>query len=528
MHGDDPARDPSAVEPREGVFAPAPRWSRALLLDAFSERAVAVRAVVALLTVLALRAALAPVGDTDAWWIATAGRELLARGAVPRANLWSITHPQAPWVFHEWLVAPLYALGCARFGSAFVAMLGVVGGCATVSALLAAQRAGGVRDDTAAWSVFAAMLALQASAVSPRPGYALLALPLVTLALTRAPRWSPRRVAALVGITALWTNAHGSFPVALTLVFAAALRVVGRERRVRLGALTLCAAATLANPYGASLHGLVVRYLRGGDPMAAVLRAEVLEFRPLWSWPEPFANGWVLAACAGLALLAARAAARGSRGERVDAALTLALIALGALQARHLALAATLGLALLGPSLDAERRDRTRWSLPRAWRLVAAPLALAGIALAVGPRDRVAATVGGSALPSLLRSDDRAWVPFDATGWFLWNARRDGDARLLFDARNDCHRAEVARDALALERGTLTSPTLCTTLHGRGVTVVVAPTDHPALQGVLRCVGWRVVRAAGGWTRAERADQRLTMGQTSPVAGFTRPGWSLQ
>ena len=93
------------------------------------------------------------------------------------------------------------------------------------------------------------------------------------------------------------------------------------------------------------------------------------------------------------------------------------------------------------------------------------------------------------------------WVPFDATGRFLWCARAEGDARLLFDARNDCHRAEVARDALALERA---QGDLCAMLARRSLDVVLAPTNHPALQGVLRCQGWRVTRAAGGWVRVSR------------------------
>lgn len=499
-------------------------WTRALLLDAFSERRVAIGANVALLSVLSLRAAHEPVGDPDAWWIAAAGRELIARGAVPRTNGWSITDPSHPWVFHEWLISPLYALGCARWGSSFVALLGVAGACITITALLFAHRRAGVRDDTAGWTVFAWLLAAQSSAVSPRPGYALLALPLCVLALTRTPRWTPRTALSLALLTALWTNAHGSFPLALLLVGAAALRVTGSERWSRLSALLLAAAATLANPYGLALHRLVLRYLVGGDPMAAVLRREVLEFRPLWTWPAPFANPWIVTACAGLAALALHGLRRGRRSTRVDAGLTLLLVAMGVMQSRHLVLAALMGFALLAPQADLLRRERAPWTLPRSPVLIALPLALA--LLVVRGRERVAMSLGGQALPRLIAGAGalRAWVPFDATGWFLWNARAHNDARLLFDARNDCHRAEVAEDALALERG---QGAACEVLARHGVTTALAPTDHPVLQRILRCDGWRVVRSEGGWSRALRA-QPPTIGQTWPVAGFTRPGWSLQ
>ncbi|MFO0624255.1 MAG: hypothetical protein U0325_01450 [Polyangiales bacterium] len=480
---------------------PAPRWSRALLLDAFSERRVAVGANVALLTVLALRAVREPLGDPDAWWIAAAGRELLATRRVPAANAWSSAHPHDPWVFHEWLLSPLYAIAARHGGSALLALLGVLAGLGTAAALLVTHRRAGVRDDTAAWTVFVALLALQSSAVSPRPGYALLALPLLTLALTRAARFTPAVIAALVALTAVWSNAHGSFPLAVLLVGASVLSAPAAERWRRAGTLALCALTTLLNPFGADLHRLVLRYLVGGDPMAAVLRAEVLEFQPVWRWPAPFANPWVVAVNLGVAALAAHALR--VRARRVDATLALLLGALGVMQARHLALAAVVGLALLAPHLEGLRVERPRWSLPAIPALFAVPALLAALLAAGTPRDHVAHGVGGAALPALAQDlrAPRAWVPFDATGWFLWSARARSDARLLFDARNDCHRAEVARDALALERA---QGDLCRVVAARSLDVVLAPADHPTLRGVLRCPGWRVTGAAGGWVRAAR------------------------
>lgn len=479
----------------------ASRWSRALLLDAFSERRVAVGANVALLSVLSLRALREPLGDPDAWWIAAAGRELLTGRHIPDVNRWSSAHPNDPWVFHEWLLSPLYALAARAGGSALLALLGVGAGLGTVAALLLAHRRADVRGDTASWTLFAALLALQSCAVSPRPGYALLSLPLLTLALTRAPRFSPGVVAALVALTAAWSNAHGSFPLALLLVGAAVFSGPRSEAPRRALTLALCALVTLVNPFGADLHRLVLRYLLGGDPMAAVLRAEVLEFQPLWRWPAPFANAWVLLANLGVTALALHALR--ARARRGDALLALLLVALGVMQSRHLALAALMGLALLAPHLDALRGDRPRWDLPSTPRLLALPAMLGALLAAMSPRDHVAYGVGGAALPKLVRElgDSRVWVPFDATGRFLWCARAEGDARLLFDARNDCHRAEVARDALALERA---QGELCRVLARRSLDVVLAPTDHPALQRVLRCQGWRVTGVEGGWARVSR------------------------
>lgn len=478
-------------------------WTRALLLEAFSEPRVARYAPAALLATLVLRASLAPLGDPDAPWIAAAGREFLARGTVPRTNLWSAVDPAHPWVFHEWLLSPIYALLLTHVGPRGLALLGVLAGCATAASLLVALRAARVRADTSAWVLFVALLALQASVVSPRPGYALLSLPLLLLALTRSPAWTLRHLLAALALTLLWTNAHGSFPLALLLLGASALRAGPSDRRARVATLVLAALVTFANPYGAGLHALVWRYLRGGDPMAALLRAEIVEFRPLWTWPEPFANGWVVLACVGVVVLALRALWAGTRAHRVDALLALGLVAMGVMQSRHLALAALLGGALLGGVLDALRATSSlAWKVLRPSAIVT-PAVVLGVSLLALRDPGLAPTLGGSGLASLARGvgPRRAWVPFDASGWFVWNARASGDARVLFDARNDCHPAEAARDALALERGALRGNALCVALTTRGIGVVVAPGDHPAM-AVLGCEGWRLEARAGTWARA--------------------------
>src|SRR5512139_2612761 len=59
------------------------------------------------------------VSDPDAFWVAAAGRELLAQHRVPTTNLFSFTEPNTPWVMHEWLLGPVYAIGLQQLGPAF-------------------------------------------------------------------------------------------------------------------------------------------------------------------------------------------------------------------------------------------------------------------------------------------------------------------------------------------------------------------------------------------------------------------------
>src|SRR5262249_25503493 len=57
-----------------------------------------------------------PVDDLDVWWIAAAGRDLLATSAVPRVNAYSYTAPDSPWVMHELAFGLLYAFGLHAVG----------------------------------------------------------------------------------------------------------------------------------------------------------------------------------------------------------------------------------------------------------------------------------------------------------------------------------------------------------------------------------------------------------------------------
>src|ERR1700678_1471348 len=95
-------------------------------------------------TVLAtamLVVAVTPIHDTDVWWVAAAGRDMLAHHAVPRENLFSFVEPTHPWVMHEWLFGPLYAFGLAHFGPAFFSAFALVA-MGTQLALLTAGTVG--------------------------------------------------------------------------------------------------------------------------------------------------------------------------------------------------------------------------------------------------------------------------------------------------------------------------------------------------------------------------------------------------
>ena len=85
-------RPPRALLARLVLHAQAPRWSLSL-----------VAALFAALTLVATK----PIADPDVWWVAAAGREMMAQGHVPLTNLFSFADGAHPWIMHEWLLPTL-------------------------------------------------------------------------------------------------------------------------------------------------------------------------------------------------------------------------------------------------------------------------------------------------------------------------------------------------------------------------------------------------------------------------------------
>lgn len=443
---------------------------------------------------VALQAALAPLWDADLWWVLATGEELLRARAVPRVNGHAFTAPTHPWVMHEWLLGAVDALLVRALGLPGIAL-------ARIAAALAAAACawgGAARESrpiVAASSLAVALGLFGGRFESARPMGLAYAFALLLTWAAFAPTLRARHALAAAVGTLLWTNAHGSFPLALALLAAAAVeRREDRRRRVAL--LALCAALTLATPYGARMHDLVRRYLAGdaGDAVA-VVHARIVEWWPLHRAPlrmySPAELAGFFAVTAGW-LLCLR-----ERRFRARAVLGLALCAMALRHQRHLQLAGLLGAPLLAGPLTARRGAPTE-TAPRAlgaFALVAlVALGAWGIAYARRPTHRWINPTRDPGdfdrLHAALPPGARLFATLPFAGYAIWR----GGAPVFFDPRNDCYPRAVLVDALDLDEGLLDPARARGVLRARGATHAIAYCAGRAARSLR---GWRLARREG-------------------------------
>jgi hypothetical protein len=421
--------------------------------------------VACVLATAMLVVAVTPVHDPDVWWVAAAGREMLAHHAVPTENVFSFVEPRHPWLMHEWLFGPAYAMGLERCGPAVFSAIALAV-LALALALLSRGTIGRARHAiTGLLTLLAAVGFFGGRLLSARPTGVALLFPITLVLLAFAPRfrWPSLALASLVEL--VWANAHGSFPLGIVIMLVAA---VDRrdDRRLRLGAAGAMALATLANPYGLALHRFVWRYFRGSEGVYRAIHLHIKEFgsfRDAWGYTVGPVDLLALV----LFVTLAASAARQSR-YRARALFCLGMLALAGLHARHLELAGLLSCLLLLPYFD-DLADRRGAPTPAPPPRVLALLVLApacGIGLTAflatchrrAPEEWVA---GGAALVrsiAALPDGANAFVPFPAAGVAIWYGSPRG-VRVFFDSRNDCYSAEAFAAFWALETAT-TAPLL--------------------------------------------------------------------
>lgn len=462
--------------------------------------------------------------DPDAWWIAAVGRDALARHAMPQTNGYSFTDASHPWVMHEGLFALVFAQGAALFGPApFFAIAGVISAATTLGIALAYLFARGRVLATGALAALLVLLGCSGALFQARPSYASFAFVAATIALAfSGARWSAMRAAAAIVLTLLWTNAHGSFPLGVALLGLAAVSETHdpRDRRARALTCVAAAAVTFMNPYGARLHGLVDRYLRGGDETAALIHGNIAEFAPLWRAQPPFADAWDITALVAIACLAAAALKR--RRHLARALFVGALLVMAVYQARHAMLAIFTGALLLHHELDdrfasaadpdasspptsSSRRRRAQLAL-----FAVAPGLLAASVLWVHQRrgrtaeSWVEPPLGGASMLALLADipdGANVWAPFQPSAVVLWYGSPRG-IRVFFDPRNDCYSPKTARTAFALERN---GGDAATTLRTAGTDYVLVDRAHPVHAALAASADWRLARREGAWLLFARA-----------------------
>jgi hypothetical protein len=470
----------------------------------------------ALFALLAARSITAPVDDPDVWWIAAAGRDVLATLEVPVRNFYSYTSPAHPWVMHELLFGLSYAAGLEAVGPAFFPLLSLALGAGAVVLALTTMISRARHPASAALSLLLLLVATRNALFAPRPSHASLILPLAMTALALGPGWSRGRAAAAGLLEVVWVNAHGSFPLGPLVLLAAAFDDgLGRDGvRGRLAAAALAGIATLVNPYGLRLHGLVERYFWGGDEIAAVIHRHIVEFFPLWRGREPFVNPFNGTGLALVVMLAAMALWRGRN--RARALLTLGLAALAAYQIRHVTLAVVLGAVWMHAEVDDDLGSgeaappASRPTPPLALRAVL-PGILVGAVLwgrcqATRPPDEwIDRGVGGAELARLVRelpAGAHVYAPFQSSGLLMWLGAPRG-IRVFFDSRNDCYDPDVATAAFALESPGA-GPVAAATLARYGTDLAIVPAGHPLETALSGSHGWAEWRRQGSWIALRR------------------------
>jgi hypothetical protein len=483
--------------------------------------------------------AVTPVVDPDVWWVAAAGRITLAAGAVPTTNVFSFAEPAHPWVMHEWLLGPIYALAVGNAGPrAFVAIALVV--AALQLALLLGATVGRARHLGAGLGVaLAAMAFFGGRFLSARPTGVSLLFPLVLTPLAVSPRFSIAAAVAAVAVELLWSNTHGSFPLGIALLVLGAWDGAG-QRRLRLATAGAAAAATLVNPYGLRLHRFVWSYFRGGEGIYREIHAHIVEFGSIAS-----AWGRTVGPVDVCGLLLVGAVCLGALRDRrffVRAGFCLLLLASALLHVRHFELAGLVTCILLVPFVDDRveawartalpspaalrpnatelacvregKRQREREQEPTSRRRLATALVLLpACALGVGTfvaagRARAPAewiADGEAVVPLLAAVPDGAhlYAPFQKAGLAIWYDQPRG-VGVLFDSRNDCYSAATFRAYLALDDARTTPERVEALLDGFAVDAALLPEDHSLVKHLSRDARWSRSRTRDRWMLFER------------------------
>jgi len=216
--------------------------------------------------------------DPDLWGHVRFGLDMLSTGALTSSDPYSYTS-DIPWLNHEWLSELIMGFAYRTFGSGGLVALKLALASATFALMVPL-----FRRASEVWRWPTACLA--AVAVAPltltiRPQlWTLFFVVVLCRILNASPvyRWS------LPLIFALWVNFHGGWIVgAGILMLWSALEVIGVATTrpspwISLGVPLLCAAATLANPYGVNAWVFIATTVR-------LSRPGIVEWQPVWQQP---------------------------------------------------------------------------------------------------------------------------------------------------------------------------------------------------------------------------------------------------
>jgi hypothetical protein len=347
-----------------------------------------------LIFLLPCRVGLAPsrILEPDLWWHLRTGDWILQHRSVPRVDLFS-TMTGHPWIAYSWSLEALMSAIYSRAGLAGILALQLVVSTAIVIALYML-----LNRVQANFLRVAALTALGATALGPtfavRPWIVTMFFFIVELLiLYEAQRSSKARWLFLLPLLFLcWANMHIQFVYGLAVLVLAALdgpltamaknlgfactETFGRIERATLWkCVGTSALATLVNPYGIRIYGVVFEYARhSSDVLNYVEELHAMDFRR----PVHFL---VLALL--MAAVATIARRRQPRTFEILAILLSAFLAFRMVRDGWILI--VISILVLGAS---EERTPTRSEVLRpAYRLLVAVILLIGIGITLRAQD---------------------------------------------------------------------------------------------------------------------------------------------
>ncbi len=401
-------------------------------------------------------AAVRPVTDWDIWWHLRVGQWVVDNGQVTTSDPFSAYGAGRPWVAYSWLFE-VSAFGLHQaLGLTGVLLYRVLLSVAVVAALhrLVARR-------EPRYLVATALTAAAALAVTPllseRPWLFTIVFTALTLDVILDLREGRRSITfwLLPLAYVLWANLHIQFVYGFLLLglgcaapaidrvlrrpSAGHATTVGTRAWWRLVALAAtCALATLVNPYGVALYGVVLEYATQPFPFRVVNELMALDFREGWDW-----------VILGLTLVTACALARRTSLSSFEVLLFVGSVVLGFRARRDVWMIVLAALVILPAAVPAIPALGARLVLGRlrfaVVLLVAAAALAAGAAKGLGAarlREEEAKVFPARAVAAIAERgyDGPLFNHFNWGGYLIWRLPRlpvsmDGRTNLHGEAR---------------------------------------------------------------------------------------------
>jgi hypothetical protein len=432
--------------------------------------------VLVLLVPLAFASLPTIFNDGDVSWHVAAGQWILDHRALPHADPFSLTAGGRPWVPLEWLPEVIFALAFRAAGHAGLA--------AVVAAALMALHGAvflHLRTRASPVAIAAALLLMDVALATftlARPH--VLVWPLLaawTALMARASETGRPPAVWTALLLVLWTNLHGSFPLAAIVAAPLAFDALVKAKWTSLKPWLIFAAASFAalclNANG--LHGLLHPF-RIAQLTTLHL---ILEWQPSTPAATPLFYAVLLAGLAALLW-------RGARLPLGRLALLLVLLLMAFSQVRHQSWFVIVAAVLVPPLLGGQAEPARRL-MPLA--LLALPLLLLRAALPITP-------IENSANPG----DLIAAIPPELKGKPVFNGYSMGGPLILagvkpyIDGRQDLYGDAFFVDYNAIADGDMAR--FNRAVERYGIRWTILPNGNAELiRGLDRSGEWRRVYA---------------------------------